>query len=89
MRFLLPSLLLLAACTSEYANPAEFDGEPNCGASEYSYLLGQNASALDGVTLPSTARVLRPEDVIALDFSPDRLTIDIDTNNLISSITCR
>lgn len=91
MRFLLPSLLLLAACGSGggFSDPADFDGEPRCGSADYYYLLGKNASALDGVELPRSARVLRPEDVITLDFSPDRLTIDIDTNNLISSVTCR
>lgn len=89
MRFLLPSLLVLAACGSGgFSDPADFDGEPRCGSADYYYLLGRNASALDGIELPSTARVLRPGDVITLDFSPDRLTIDIDTNNLISSVTC-
>ena len=91
MRYLIPALLLLAACGrgDDFVDPAAFDSEPRCGAENYEYLLGRNASALEGVTLPRTARVLRPEDVISLDFSSERLTIDIDTNNLISSITCR
>lgn len=89
MRFLLPCLFVLSACGGQPANLDDYDGEPRCGAEDYFYLLGKKASALEGVKLPRAARVLRPEDVITLDFSPDRLTIDIDTSNRISSITCR
>ncbi|PTX57816.1 peptidase inhibitor I78 family protein [Litoreibacter ponti] len=89
MRFLVPLCLLLAACGPRPSDPADFDGVPRCGAEDFYYLLGRNASILDGIVLPQPSRVLRPEDVITMDFSPDRLTIDIDTNNLISSVTCR
>lgn len=68
---------------------ADFDGVPTCGADQYQDLLGEPESALDGVDLPPTSRVLRPGDVIPLDFSPDRLTIDIDDIGRISSVTCR
>ncbi|SDW80787.1 I78 family peptidase inhibitor [Litoreibacter albidus] len=89
MRFLIPLLVLLAACGDEFTDPAEFDGEPRCGAENYYELLGKRASVLDTIDLPSTARVLRPDDVITMDFSPDRLTIDIDRSELITSVTCR
>ncbi|WP_394198818.1 I78 family peptidase inhibitor [Litoreibacter albidus] len=89
MRFLIPLLVLLAACGDEFTDPAEFDGEPRCGAESYYELLGKRASVLDTIDLPSTARVLRPDDVITMDFSPDRLTIDIDRSELITSVTCR
>lgn len=89
MRFLIPLLVLLAACGDEFTDPAEFDGEPRCGAENYYELLGKRASVLETIDLPSTARVLRPDDVITMDFSPDRLTIDIDRSELITSVTCR
>lgn len=82
-------VLVLAACEPGYRDPSEFDGVPRCGAEEFQYLLGKRESALEGVTLPEPNRVLRPGDVITLDFSPDRLTVDIDGLGLISSITCR
>ncbi len=84
--FLLSSLI---ACGSQFDDPSDFDGVPRCGAEDFQYLLGKREAALEGVTLPNPSRVLRPGDVIALDFSPDRLTIDIDGLGLISSITCR
>ena len=89
MRFFLPLLLLLSACDDEFADPADFDGQPRCGAENYYYLLGKRASALDKLELPKSSRVLRPDDIITMDFSPDRLTIDIDRSGLISSVTCR
>ncbi len=89
MRFFLPLLLLLAACDDKFDDPANFDGQPRCGAENYYNLLGKRASVLDSLDLPKSARVLHPEDVITMDFSPDRLTIDIDTSGLISSVTCR
>jgi len=89
MRFLLPLLLILAACGETFDDPVEFDGQPRCGAENYYDLLGKREAALDGRALPQSVRVLHPEDVITMDFSPDRLTIDIDTSGLISSVTCR
>ena len=89
MRFLFPLLMLLAACGDEFSDPADFDGQPRCGAENYYYLLGKKASALDKLSLPKASRVLHPGDIITMDFSPDRLTIDIDRSGLISSVTCR
>ena len=83
------ALVLFSACTPALQDPSEFDGVPRCGAENFQFLLGKRASALDGVDLPSPSRVLRPGDVITLDFSPDRLTIDIDELGLITSVTCR
>lgn len=84
-----PVILGLAACEPRPADPVEFDGVPRCGAENFQYLLGKRESALDGVELPEPYRVLHPGDIITLDFSPDRMTIDIDGLGLISSITCR
>lgn len=86
-------LLTLAACGggSDQAglDPSEYDGVPTCGAEEYQTLLGKKESVLAGLELPKATRILHPEDAIALDFSPDRLTIDVDGLGRISSVTCR
>lgn len=86
---LLVTILVLSACSTPTDDPAEFDGIPRCGAENFQNLLGKRESALNGVKLPDPHRILHPEDVITLDFSPDRMTIDIDGLGLISSITCR
>ena len=86
------ALCLTSACSLTQDQPleaTEYDGIPTCGAERFQDLLGQPEAALNRVNLPRTTRILRPEDAIALDFSPDRLTIDIDTFGRISSVTCR
>lgn len=92
MRLALWMLLgaILVGCGGPQSpDPSEFYGVPSCGAESLQGLLGEPEAALANVTLPPATRVLRPGDVIALDFSPDRLTIDIDQLGRISSITCR
>ncbi|WP_298361126.1 I78 family peptidase inhibitor [uncultured Litoreibacter sp.] len=79
----------LAACGQPNADPAEYDGVPTCGAETFQNLLGRNESVLSSVTLPRATRILRPGDAISFDFSPDRLTIDIDEFGRVSSVTCR
>ncbi len=83
---------LLAACGArEQAglDPSEYDGVPTCGAENFQGLLGWNEAVLASVDLPRATRVLHPDDVITLDFSPDRLTIDVDKFGRITSVTCR
>lgn len=86
------AVILLSSCGlggEPELDEADFDGVPTCGADQFQGLLGQSESVLEGVDLPAASRVLRPDDVIPLDFSPDRLTIDIDDIGRISSVTCR
>ncbi len=82
----------LAACgggSSGGLDPSEYDGVPTCGAEDLQSLLGKKESVLATVNLPKATRILHPTDAIALDFSPDRLTIDVDKFGRISSVTCR
>lgn len=87
--FLVIGATLLGCGRPEAPDPVEFDGQPACGAEALQELLGRPEAALSSVTLPPATRILRPGDAIALDFSPERLTIDIDQLGRISSITCR
>lgn len=67
----------------------DYTGAPNCGADQFQGLLGAPEAALQTAQLPPATRILRADDVIPLDFSPDRLTIDIDELGRVSSVTCR
>lgn len=85
-------LMVVAACGGsgpDGLDPSEYDGVPTCGAEDFQNLLGQKEGVLASVNLPKATRILRPTDAIALDFSPDRLTIDIDDQGRIGSVTCR
>lgn len=87
MKYAVPLLVLLAACTSNEI-PTR-DPVPSCGAVGYSAFIGGPVAALEAQELPRSARILRPDQAITLDFSPDRLTIDVDQSGRVSSITCR
>ncbi|NNK77914.1 MAG: hypothetical protein HKP40_04295 [Litoreibacter sp.] len=78
--------VVLSAC---YADPRAYDGVPRCGAENYQSLLGRKSDVLERVELPKSARILRSDDAISFDFSPDRLTIDVDDQEFIASVTCR
>lgn len=93
MRFATTAAVLsaLAACGGgqDTLDPSEYNGVPTCGAENFQGLLGKNEAVLAGMSLPNATRILHPEDAISLDFSPDRLTIDVDGFGRISSVTCR
>ena len=86
MRYLI-LIPILAACAPSV--PTRDDFTPSCGAEGYMQYIGASADVLQAIDLPNEARILRPNDAISLDFSPDRLTIDIDQLNRVSSVTCR
>lgn len=87
MRYLLILPILVAACAPSV--PTRDDFAPSCGADAYLKYIGGSADVLQQIDLPRSSRILRPDDAITLDFSPDRLTIDVDELNRVSSVTCR
>ncbi len=87
MRYAAPFLLLLASCASNEI-PTR-DPVPSCGALAYSSFIGGPVSRLQEQDLPRSVRILRPDQAITLDYSPDRLTVDVDQGGRVSSITCR
>jgi len=86
MRYLL-IIPILAACAPSV--PTRDDFTPSCGAEEFVKYIGGSADVLQQIDLPRSSRILRPDQAISLDFSPDRLTIDVDELNRVSSVTCR
>jgi hypothetical protein len=89
--------LITAACTM---TPAPIGPPPppgpiagSCDASAVQWAVGQPASAsvLEQVTLASgarSARVLHPGEMVTMEFSADRLTINVDAGNRIIDLNC-
>jgi hypothetical protein len=86
MRYLI-LIPILAACAPSV--PTREDFAPSCGAEGFVQYIGGSADVLKQIDLPRSSRILRPDQAITLDFSPDRLTIDVDQLNRVSSVTCR
>lgn len=95
-------LLLLAACASETITgdesgpiveaPAEPGfpgptGDDPCGAYDYKSFVGTNIAA---VTMPAelNARVLRPGQITTMEYISGRMTIRVDEDGVIQSVSC-
>ena len=90
--FLYVSLLALAACGGAENVPIETRPEgaapgPNCPASGYQDMVGRQLAA---VTLPDDlyTRIIRPGDVVTMEYIAGRMTIEVDEEGVITSIRC-
>ena len=69
------------------ADPAP-GGVNQCGALDLQYLLGAPARDLETIRFNKPVRVIRPGMAVTMDFSPERLNIQIDREGRISQVTC-
>ena len=80
-----PALLVaLAAC-----EPVPAPGNPDtCGASGLSELIGQDAEAVAAGLSGRPIRIIRPGDMVTMDFDPSRINVRLDENDRVDSIAC-
>jgi hypothetical protein len=102
MRLILALALLLAlpSCRLGATPPPPLRSQPqigdapmapapaDCEAARYAPLLGQPRSALDSLALPERTRVIAPNSAVTMDYSPQRLNIDLNTQGRITRIHC-
>lgn len=81
------ALMLLAGCTAAQA-PLPPQTEDTCGAAQFANLIGQNATALERTLLLGPVRVIRPDDLMTMDFRPDRVNFRIGEDETIQRIDC-
>jgi hypothetical protein len=88
--------MLIGGCTTTPVIPGPIPPGPGpsaCNAAAASWAIGERArpGVLERATLDSgarTARVIEPGEVVTMEFSPDRLTIDVDGRNVILNARC-
>lgn len=58
-----------------------------CDASDYASLVGSNVAA---ASFPAgmNVRIIRPGDVITMDYNPNRLNLVVDGNGTITRVYC-
>ena len=87
---ILPLVLVLSAC--QYSFPAPPPPSPlpdeSCGAAELQGLVGQPASVLQTLRFSQVVRVIRPGMMVTMDYSPQRLNIQVDAAEKITALTC-
>ena len=93
IRFLPPflglaALLALGACVAPAPAPAPAPDTDLCKAAALQGLVGQPKSVLRTMLLPAGSRVINPGDAVTADFRPDRLNVEIGTDDRIAKIGC-
>lgn len=89
------ALLLLAACVTEGGSgpvpgpaPEPAPAADACGASSLQQLVGQPASSLDTMRFAQRMRVIRPGQMVTMDYSEARLNIAVDEAERITRVYC-
>ena len=60
----------------------------SCGMEDLQEYVGRRRTTVSRSVLPANFRVLGPDSVTTMEYRADRLTIRIDRNDVIESITC-
>lgn len=86
--FALP--LALMGCVPEpeppVTNPTPV--EDACGASALQDLVGQSAKKLEVMRFAKTVRIIRPGMAVTMDYSAERLNIEINEAEVITRVSC-
>ena len=78
--------LICAACIAETQSVKLMPD--SCGAAAMQDFVGQPESVLMATTFAVPVRFIHPTDAVTMDFSPDRLNFDIDSNGIITRVRC-
>jgi hypothetical protein len=96
-------LLLVAACASVSEPPmaegppiVDRTGEvptgdaeaPQCAAEAYQVLVGQPIGEIDTDSLPIPLRIYGPDQMITMDYRPDRMNIVLDADDIVVEVRC-
>jgi len=83
MKYLVPLVLTAACAPLAAADPAL---QP-CGADALQAAVGEPVGA---VSLPAgvKVRIIRPGDAVTMDYSPDRLNIELDEDDRVVRVRC-
>lgn len=79
-------LAALTACKGE--EEAMSKGSTTCDPATFEFLVGQDKSALDGVTVPEMVRVMEENSPATMDFHENRLNVIHDADGKILKVTC-
>ncbi len=68
--------------------PGLVDGEDTCGREALAPLVGAPVAEMLALGGWQTLRIIHPGDFVTQDFSPTRLNVDVDGNDLILRLSC-
>lgn len=82
----LVGLLTLAGCIGDDTEVVQ--GSTACEVASFEFLLGQDKSAVEGVTLPEMLRVMEENSPATMDFHENRLNVIHDASGKILQVSC-
>ena len=92
MRFLAVMILLLGACVPAPVPPPILPpgqgAAAACGAKDLQGLVGRPAWVLMFMKFGQTVRIIRPGMAVTMDYSAERLNIEIDPVERIAAVYC-
>lgn len=103
MRLVIAGLVLLvAACSSQPQTYRDLDriardqqreaiSRPppdTCQMAEHRGLVGRDGASIDRSTLPANSRVICHNCPVTLDYSADRLNVQLDADGKVASLRC-
>lgn len=90
MRLSIAASFCLLACTPHAQEQPIIDMPPqaSCGAEKLQHLVGGPLGAFDFHSLAQPLRIIPPGTAVTMDYSPRRLNVDLDENDLIVRIWC-
>lgn len=59
-----------------------------CGLDQFRGLVGQPASAVNSVISDQPVRLITPGSIVTTEYNPQRVNVDVDTNNIIVDVRC-
>ncbi len=89
--YLLPLLMVVAACdpmSNPTEDPPDMSMPDTCLADGSQGLVGQPESVLAAMTFVQGTRIFRTGDALTMDFSPERLNIEIGQDGTIVTVFC-
>lgn len=88
MKYMIPLLILAACAAPKVEDPLPVGLDDTCRAAAQSSLIGQDVTSLERVLLLGQVRVIRPGTVVTQDYRPERINFVIDSDDVITQITC-
>ena len=86
MKYIIPILALSACAATAPILPTV--QEDTCNANSHADLVGQDVTALERVLILGMVRVIRPDDMVTMDYRAERINFRIDANETIAAIDC-
>lgn len=84
----LVSVVAVAGCMGGEDEAVEAQGSEICSPETFQFLVGQDKSALEGVTVPEMVRVMQDGSPMTMDMQENRLNVFHDEDGKIIGVTC-